>query len=152
MRLRLLLSTTGIALLAVPAWADFTLTILHTNDFHDRFEPINAFDSTCQPEEAEAGECFGGIGRLITAVNDARARAENSILLDAGDQFQGSLLYTLYKGAMSAEFMPQIGYQAMAVGNHEFDDGPAVLGAFIDAVGLPVLAANIDASQEPTLA
>jgi 5'-nucleotidase/UDP-sugar diphosphatase len=152
MRLHLLLSTTGIALLAVPAWADFTLTILHTNDFHDRFEPINAFDSTCQAEEAEAGECFGGIGRLITAVNDARGRAENSVLLDAGDQFQGSLLYTLYKGAMSAEFMPQIGYQAMAVGNHEFDDGPATLGAFIDAVGLPVLAANIDASQEPTLA
>lgn len=152
MRLRLLLSSTGIALLAAPAFADFTLTILHTNDFHDRFEPINGFDSTCQAEEAEAGECFGGIARLITAVNDARGRAENSILLDAGDQFQGSLLYTLYKGAMSAEFMPQVGYQAMAVGNHEFDDGPETLGTFIDAVGIPVLAANIDASQEPTLA
>lgn len=152
MTLRLLATTTGIALLASAASAEFTLTILHTNDFHDRFEPINGFDSTCADEEAEAGECFGGIARLLTAVNDARGRAENSILLDAGDQFQGSLLYTQYKGAMSAEFMPQVGYDAMAVGNHEFDDGPDVLGRFADAAGIPVLSANIDASREPAVA
>ncbi len=151
MLLRLWLTTAGVALLASQAAADFTLTILHTNDFHDRFEPINATDSACTEEQAAANECFGGIGRLITAVNEARGRAENSILVDAGDQFQGSLLYTQYKGAMSAEFMPQLGYQAMAVGNHEFDDGPQVLGEFIDGVGLPVLSANIDASQEPAL-
>ncbi|TNC52049.1 multifunctional 2',3'-cyclic-nucleotide 2'-phosphodiesterase/5'-nucleotidase/3'-nucleotidase [Rubellimicrobium rubrum] len=152
MSLRLWLSTAGAALVATQACADFTLTILHTNDFHDRFEPINATDSACDEEQAAANECFGGIARLITAVSEARGRAENSILLDAGDQFQGSLLYTQYKGDMSAEFMPQLGYQAMAVGNHEFDDGPAVLGEFIDAVGLPVLSANIDPSQEPALA
>ncbi|WP_210527127.1 bifunctional metallophosphatase/5'-nucleotidase [Rubellimicrobium arenae] len=152
MSLRLWLTTAGVALLATQAAADFTLTILHTNDFHDRFEPINGSDSTCSEEDAAANECFGGIGRLITAVNDARGRAENSILVDAGDQFQGSLLYTQYKGAMSAEFMPQLGYQAMAVGNHEFDDGPAVLGRFIDALKIPVLSANIDASREPELA
>lgn len=147
-----LLLTTALALVAGSASADFTLTILHTNDFHDRFEPINSSDSTCDAETAAAGECFGGIGRLVTAVAEARARAENSVLLDAGDQFQGSLFFTEYQGAMSAEFMPLLGYDAMAVGNHEFDLGPAALGTFVDAVGLPVLSANIDASREPLLA
>jgi 5'-nucleotidase len=149
--MRLLLST-AVAALATAASADFTLTILHTNDVHDRFEPINGSDSTCDAEAAAANECFGGVARLISAVADARARAVNPILLDAGDQFQGSLLYTLHKGAMSAEFMTLLDYDAMAVGNHEFDDGPAGLRGFLDAVEFPVLSANIDVSQEPALA
>ncbi len=151
--MRLWLTTAALALAASGAAAEFTLTILHTNDLHDRWEPINAFDSTCNEEQAAANECFGGIARLITAVNDARERAgEAVVLLDAGDRFQGSLFYTEYKGAVAAEFMPQLGYDALVVGNHEFDDGPAVLGAFADAVGLPLLSANIDASLEPALA
>lgn len=146
-----LLLTTALVLAAPAAWADFTLTILHTNDVHDRFEPINGSDSTCDAETAAAGECFGGVGRLITAVAEARARATNPILIDAGDQFQGSLLYTLYKGAMSAEFMTLLDYDVMAVGNHEFDDGPQGLRGFLDAVEFPVLSANIDVSSEPAL-
>lgn len=145
----LALAASGVA---TGAAADFTLTILHTNDFHDRWEPVNAFDSACTADQAAAGECFGGIARLVTAVAAARERAGGPvILLDAGDQFQGSLFYTQYKGAVAAEFMPRLGYDAMAVGNHEFDDGPAVLAEFIDAVGIPVLSANIDASREPAL-
>jgi 5'-nucleotidase / UDP-sugar diphosphatase len=81
-----------------------------------------------------------------------RETATNPILVDAGDQFQGSLYYTQYRGAEAAEFMPMLGYQAMAIGNHEFDDGPANLASFIDSVGLPVLSANIDASANPDLA
>ena len=50
MTLRLLASTAGLALLASQAAAEFQLTILHTNDFHDRFEPINGSDSTCDEE------------------------------------------------------------------------------------------------------
>ena len=56
------------------------------------------------------------------------------------------------RGQEAADYMPMLGYQAMAVGNHEFDDGPANLAKFIDAVGLPVLSANIDASADPDLA
>ncbi len=78
--------------------------------------------------------------------------ATNPIVVDAGDQFQGSLYYTQYRGLEAADYMPMLGYQAMAVGNHEFDDGPANLAKFIDAVGLPVLSANIDASADPDLA
>lgn len=149
---RLALAVAPLALLAGAAQADFTLTILHTNDFHDRFEPINGFDSACTAEDAAEGACFGGIARMVTAVAEARAAATNPVLLDAGDQFQGSLLFTQYKGAMSAEFMTLLDYDAMAIGNHEFDLGPADLAAFVDGVGLPVLSANIDVSREPALA
>ncbi len=150
---RLMFTASAAALLAAPAMADFELTILHTNDFHDRFEPISRFDGPCSAEDDAAGECFGGIARMITAVGAARDRAgENVILLDAGDQFQGSLYYTQYGGDLAAEFMPQLGYDAMAVGNHEFDDGPEGLAEFVAQVEFPVLSANIDVSGVEGLA
>jgi 5'-nucleotidase len=141
----------SLALCATSAMADFSLTILHTNDFHARFEPISSFDSGCSAEDNAAGECFGGTARLVTAVAAARARAENSILVDGGDQFQGTLFYTYYKGAMAAEFMNKLGYDAMTVGNHEFDDGPEVLRGFVDTVEFPVLMSNADISGEALL-
>jgi 5'-nucleotidase len=133
------------------ALADYTLTILHTNDFHDRYEPITGSDNTCSAEDNAAGECFGGAGRLVTAIEAAKARATNWILVDGGDQFQGTLFYTYYKGTMTAEFMNRMGYTAMTVGNHEFDDGPEVLAGFIDAVEFPVLMSNADVSGETQL-
>ncbi len=138
-------------MIAGMAAADYTLTILHTNDFHARFEPISKYDSGCSAEDNDAGECFGGTARLITAVAEARARTNNSILVDGGDQFQGTLFYTYYKGAMAAEFMNQLGYDGMTVGNHEFDDGPEVLRGFVDTLTFPVLMSNADISGEPLL-
>ncbi|MEM7440192.1 MAG: bifunctional metallophosphatase/5'-nucleotidase [Pseudomonadota bacterium] len=150
---RTLLATTAIAAVASMAQADLTLTILHTNDVHDRFEPISKYDSGCSDEDNAEGKCFGGIARLITAIDAAKARAgDNVLLLDAGDWFQGSLFYTQYGGDLAAEFMTQIGYDAMAVGNHEFDDGPEGLAAFLDKVAFPVLSANIDVSGNNLLA
>ena len=149
---RFLLSTAGLALTGGMAAADYNLTILHTNDFHARFEPISKFDSGCSAEDDAAGECFGGSARLVTAIAEARARSNNSILVDGGDQFQGTLFYTYYKGALAAEMMNKMGYDAMTVGNHEFDDGPEVLRGFMDAVTFPVLMSNADVSAEPLLA
>ncbi|ETX13985.1 5'-nucleotidase [Roseivivax halodurans JCM 10272] len=150
---RLWAGTAALALCAGAAQADYELTILHTNDFHDRFEPISAYDSTCSEEDNAAGECFGGIARLVTAVEAARAEAETDVLLlDAGDWFQGSLFFTEYGGALAAEFMSGLDYDAMAVGNHEFDNGPEGLAEFLDGVEFPVLSANIDVSRSNVLA
>lgn len=149
---RILTTTCALALTAGTASADYSLTILHTNDFHARFEPISKYDGPCSAEDNTAGECFGGTARLVTAVTEARARSNNSILVDGGDQFQGTLFYTYYKGAMAAEFMNQLDYDAMTVGNHEFDDGPEVLRGFMDAVDFPIVMSNADVSAEPLLA
>lgn len=137
--------------LAAGAHAE-TLTILHTNDLHSRVEPINKYDSNCSAKDDAAGKCFGGYARLATAIRAARADAPNALLVDAGDQFQGSLFYTRYKGKVAAEMMNTLGYDAMTVGNHEFDDGPEVLRGFMDAVRFPVLMSNADVTSEPALA
>ncbi|WP_121630229.1 bifunctional metallophosphatase/5'-nucleotidase [Tropicibacter alexandrii] len=149
---RLMTSAAALAMMAGTAQADYSLTILHTNDFHARFEPISKYDSGCSAEDNDAGECFGGSARLMTAISEAKARSNNHILVDGGDQFQGTLFYTYYKGKLAAEMMNQMGYDAMTVGNHEFDDGPEVLRGFMDAVDFPVLMSNADVSGEPLLA
>jgi len=151
MSMRLLSSLAVLALSAGAASADYTLTILHTNDFHARFEPISKYDSGCSAEDNTAGDCFGGSARLVTAVNAARARSNNSILVDGGDQFQGTLFYTYYKGKLAAEMMNKLGYTAMTVGNHEFDDGPEVLRGFTEAVDFPILMSNADLTGEALL-
>ena len=150
--IRLTQTVAALALTAGAASADYSLTILHTNDFHARFEPISKYDSGCGSEDNAEGKCFGGSARLVTAIADAKARSNNSILVDGGDQFQGTLFYTYYKGALAAEMMNKVGYDAMTVGNHEFDDGPEVLAGFMSAVNFPVLMSNADVSNEPLLA
>ena len=147
----MLASAAAVALTAGMAVADYTLTVLHTNDFHARFEPISKYDSGCGEEDNAEGKCFGGSARLVTAITEARARSENSILVDGGDQFQGTLFYTYYKGKLAAEMMNKMGYTAMTVGNHEFDDGPEVLRGFVDAVNFPILMSNADISGEALL-
>jgi 5'-nucleotidase / UDP-sugar diphosphatase len=148
--------TTAAVLTPMAAQADFTLHVLHTNDLHSRIEAINAFDSTCSAEDAAENKCFGGVARLATKVNEVRgalqAAGQNVILLDAGDQFQGSLMYTFYKGAVEAEFMEAMGYDVMALGNHEFDDGPEGFAAFLDKVSFPTISGNIDVSGSNVLA
>ena len=142
---------------AVPVVAQddggFTLTILHTNDTHAHIEQYDGSTTSCSAEKDAAGECIGGVARRATEINRIRAgeNGANTIVVDAGDTFQGTLFYNQYKGAEEAMFLDQLGYQAMAIGNHEFDDGPANLAAFIDKAKLPVLSANIDASKSADL-
>lgn len=152
----LYLSGAVLALSTGLARADYTLHVIHINDFHSRMEQINAFDSTCSAEDAAENKCFGGVARVATKIRELRdglkAEGQNVIVLDAGDQFQGSLFYTTYKGAAEAEFMEKIGFDAMAVGNHEFDDGPEGLAGFLDKVTFPVISGNTDVSQSNVLA
>ncbi len=77
--------------MSAPAMADFSMTILHTNDFHSRIEPINKYDSTCGSKDLAAGKCFGGSARFMTKVKERRDAIQgaggNVALFDGGDQF-----------------------------------------------------------------
>lgn len=154
MSLRLLTTTAALALTGSVAAADYTLNIVHINDLHSRIEPINRFDSTCNAEDNAEGKCFGGYARVATMIAQLREElaGENLLVLDAGDQYQGSLMYTTYKGDVEAEMMEMIGFDAMAVGNHEFDDGDEGLAKLADAVSFPIISGNIDVSQSNILA
>lgn len=157
--MKTLLTSAGALLLAAglasPAQAEFSLNILHINDFHARFESITGTDSTCNAEGETKGECFGGMARLKTAIDMRReaikAAGENVVLLSAGDEFQGSLFYTTYKSKIIADFMNELGFDAAATGNHEFDDGPEEFAKFIDTANFPIIGGNFNVAAEPLL-
>ncbi len=150
---RLMAGTAALALTAGLAQADYTLHIVHINDLHSRIEPISKYDSTCRPDDNAEGKCFGGYARVATKIAELRDQlsGENLLVLDAGDQYQGSLMYTTYKGDVEIEMMEKIGFDVMAVGNHEFDDGPEGLLKLIEGVSFPVISGNLDVSQSNVL-
>ena len=140
-----------VALLPASALAQggsFTLTILHTNDTHSRIEQFDSSGTSCDPGET----CYGGVARRNYMINTIRKEGGNLLLVDAGDAFQGSLYFNKFQGLAELHFMNHLGYQAMAVGNHEFDLGPGPLGHFATYANFPLLSANLDVSKEPTLA
>ena len=130
------------------------LTLLHINDLHSRHEAVDARALTCTA--GSKPDCLGGSARLAGAIFEeaeiAKLAGREVLQLDSGDQFQGSLYYTAWKGEVEAAVANVFGTEAMAVGNHEFDNGPETLARFVKAVRFPVLSANIDASAEPALA
>ncbi|XP_033099228.1 snake venom 5'-nucleotidase-like [Anneissia japonica] len=129
----------------------FDLTILHTNDVHARFEQMDKYGGDCSAEEDAGNECFGGVARRVTKVNEIRSQRDNVLLLDAGDQFQGTMWFYYYKGTATSHFMNLVGYDVMALGNHEFDNNPDGLAPFLKEVNFAVLSSNMDASAEPVL-
>lgn len=148
-----LLAAALLALSTSAAFADYQLNILHFNDFHSRVESINKFDATCSAAEEAKNECFGGAARLKAAIDQRRAAlaGQNVVVLDAGDNFQGSLFYTTYKGAAEVEFLNDMKIDAMTVGNHEFDDGEGPLAAFLDKAQFPVVTANLVVDDQSKL-
>ncbi|GDY24263.1 bifunctional metallophosphatase/5'-nucleotidase [Agarivorans sp. Toyoura001] len=138
----------------------FQLTIAHINDTHSNFDPrsldfVNA-DLSTESSNFDVRTSVGGYPRLATQLKAARAAAAESgmpfLALHGGDAFQGSLYFNLLKGEGNARLLSQMGLDAMAVGNHEFDLGNDALIAFLEDVNFPVLAANMDVSADPSLA
>lgn len=140
------------ALRRAQAQASSRVALLHLNDFHSRHEAVAPSGAVCGGGEG----CFGGAARIATAIAEAReaARADQrpALLLEAGDTFLGSLFFTHHEGLAEAAVQRAWGVQGFALGNHEFDKGPAVLARYIAAAGFPVLCANLDATAEPALA
>ncbi|XP_069830807.1 5'-nucleotidase [Dendropsophus ebraccatus] len=120
--------------------ASFQITILHTNDVHARVEQTSRDSGKC----GNPADCYGGVARRFTKIKEIRATHQNVLLLDGGDQFQGTIWFNVYKGEEAASFMNHLQYDAMALGNHEFDNGVSgLLSPFLMNVKFPVLSANI---------
>ncbi|KAL4649026.1 5'-nucleotidase isoform X1 [Arapaima gigas] len=125
---------------ALCAAAGFELTLLHTNDVHARVEETNRDSGKC----TKVGECFAGVARRFTKIQEIRSKEPNVLLMDAGDQFQGTVWFNFFKGKEAAHFMNRLGYDAMALGNHEFDNGvDGLITPFLQSVNFSVLSANI---------
>uniref|UniRef100_A0A182K4G0 Apyrase n=1 Tax=Anopheles christyi TaxID=43041 RepID=A0A182K4G0_9DIPT len=129
----------------------YPLTIIHLNDFHARFEETNTVSTRCKPDEGE--RCIGGYGRVVARVKSLQQEYadRNPIYLNAGDSFQGTIWYTLLRWNVTAYFLNMLPADAMTLGNHEFDHGVEGLVPFLEAINSPMLVANIDDREEPTL-
>ncbi|KAF2345836.1 Calcineurin-like phosphoesterase domain ApaH type, partial [Trinorchestia longiramus] len=93
--------------------ADLTLSILHLNDVHARFEQTNVYSGRCTPGDELNNRCYGGFARIHTAVKNLRAELPNSLFLAAGDYFQGTVWYTVHRYKAMAHFLNIINHDAM---------------------------------------
>ena len=112
-----------------------TVTLLYTNDLHSAFEPTPAFWLPGSPR-------LGGASQLASLVERERASAQTAFLLDSGDMFTGTLS-RLTNGEALLEMMLLMRYDAMAVGNHEFDYGWQPFERGINRVPFPIVCCNI---------
>jgi 5'-nucleotidase/UDP-sugar diphosphatase len=119
----------------------FSLTIIHTNDVHGAYGPYDA---------SQDAVTDGGAARQATVVEQIRAEGGNSILIDGGDRFTGTLFHQQWRGEDSARIMNAMEYDVMVVGNHEFDDGNEVLARFVDALDFPLITANVTFGEDLT--
>lgn len=137
----LLLLLLGFSVSLSAAW---DLVLLHTNDVHARVEETSTHSGRC----GGGGACFAGVARRATMIKKIRSTESNVLLLDAGDQFQGTVWFNFYKGAEAAHFMNKLRYDAMVFGNHEFDNGvEGLMKPFMEQIECPVLSANIKADE-----
>src|SRR6266699_1588396 len=112
------------------------ITVLHTNDTHSQIDPLPAND------RAYPGK--GGVARRATLVKRVRKENPNTLLIDAGDAFQGTPYFNFYKGEVEYKAMSAIGYDVGTLGNHEFDNGVDALAAALKFANFDLVSANYD--------
>ncbi len=119
-----------------------TITVLHTNDFHGQLEA-----ASCTADPCDKGS--PGIARVASVISNVRSAvgASNFVLVDAGDEMQGSLLSNLKKGEPTIDLFNFVDYQAATFGNHEFDWGQQVLISRTAQANYPFVSANIVVSN-----
>lgn len=131
---------------ATAATGETIVTFLHTNDVHSRIDP---FPETNRRNAGRAGAV--GRARLIDTIRaEAQATGQpRPLLLDAGDVFQGTPYFNLYKGELDFKVMAMLGYDAMTIGNHDYDIGLSGLADADEAAGkqFEMLSANYDFSR-----
>jgi len=111
-----------------------TLTILHTNDTHSRLDPF--------PKGSGYRSNMGGVSRRATLVNILRKKYPNSLLMDAGDVFQGTPYFNFYEGRLEYETMSMVGYDYGTLGNHDFDLGVEKLLKAMDFLNFKMINSN----------
>lgn len=117
------------------------LTILHTNDVHSRLEPF-AMDGG-------KNQGLGGVAARAELINKIRREQEHVLLLDAGDIFQGTPFFNIYKGEPEMKAMAAMGYDAATMGNHDFDAGLENFSTQLRKANFPILLCNYDFTNTP---
>ena len=115
------------------------ITILHTNDVHSQIEPLSPND----PRNPN----MGGVARRATLIENIRNENPNTLLLDAGDIFQGTPFFNFYGGELEFKLMSKLKYDASTIGNHDFDNGIDGLYAQLPNADFDFISSNYDFSN-----
>ncbi len=115
------------------------ITILHTNDVHSHIDPF--------PTNHSSFPNLGGVAKRATLVEEIRKENPNTLLLDAGDIFQGTPYFNFYGGELEFKLMSMLQYDAATIGNHEFDNGLEGFAAQLPYAKFDFLSANYDFSN-----
>ncbi|MBQ8097569.1 MAG: metallophosphatase [Prevotella sp.] len=121
-----------------PAGAQTQLTILHTNDTHSTILPLgrNLADTMLADR--------GGYLRRIAMLNEERQKDPQLLLFDSGDFSQGSAFYSMFEGDVEIGLMNQMKYDAVTIGNHEFDFGLDNMIRLFKMAQFPIVCSNYD--------
>lgn len=117
-----------------------TVTILHTNDTHSQVEPI---------EEGKRNAGCGGYARRMGLITEERQKDPNLFLFDAGDFCQGTPFFNFCHGRIEIDALNRMGYDAVTLGNHEFDYGLDTLAMILRQARFPIVCANYDVQDTP---
>lgn len=114
----------------------YNLTILHTNDVHSRIDPF--------PMDGGRFQGLGGASRRAALIKKIRKEANQVLLLDAGDIFQGTPYFNYFSGELELKLMSEMGYDAATIGNHDFDAGIDGLHKQLPHSNFPFVICNYD--------
>ncbi|HBB89680.1 MAG TPA: metallophosphatase [Blastocatellia bacterium] len=117
------------------------ITILHTNDTHSQIDPL--------PDNDKQYGGKGGVARRATLVKRVRKENPNTLMIDAGDVFQGTPYFNFYKGEVEYKSMSLIGYDVGTLGNHDFDNGVDALVAAMKFANFDFVSSNYDLRGTP---
>ena len=137
-RIHLIIFIALLSALTVSAKGKKELVILHTNDTHSTILPLNPN----LDDKDLAGR--GGYLRRINMLKEQRQAHPDLLLFDSGDFSQGSGYYTLFKGEVEIGLMNQMRYDAVTIGNHEFDFGLDNMAKLFRQANFPIVCSNYD--------
>ena len=126
----------GLALNNFSCSSHKNITILHTNDVHSHVEPFSK-DHSEFPNK-------GGFERRATLISEIRRQNPNTLLFDAGDIFQGTPYFNFYGGEIEFKLMSMLGYDAITIGNHDFDNGMDGLDKQLPNAKFDIISSNYD--------
>ena len=142
-RLYLIIFMALLSVVSVGAKTKKQLVVLHTNDVHSCIMPLNEnLDN-----KDLAGR--GGFVRRVNMIKEQRVLHPDLLFFDSGDFSQGSGYYTLFKGDVEVGLMNQMGYDAVTIGNHEFDFGLENMARLFRMANFPIVCSNYDFTGTP---
>ena len=117
------------------------ITILHTNDVHSHIDPF--------PSNDPLNPYSGGVIARAKIINEIKKNNPSTLVLDAGDIFQGTPYFNFFGGEIELKLMSKMGYNASTLGNHEFDNGLKELSKSLKHANFSIINSNYNLKNTP---